>query len=222
MNNTEILDLSGDCTASLPNYPKELDGATGQFLDDKIIICGGGFFLGVLGNYSDCFILRKGESSFESFPSMKEARIQAKSVVTQGRIWVTGGIQFYGLNYTILSSTEYIPNNSSNEPILPEPLCYHAIISINDTTSMLIGGVTNGNDLPSSKTHYFNHLSQTWKSGPRLMNGRFSHSAGIIMDHATHEQHIAVVGGTLESDMNTSSDSVELLLNGETQWTEGI
>ena len=178
--------------------------------------------MGLFEASSDCFTLRKKESSFESFPSMKEARVFAKSVVTQGRIWVTGGI---GKTYDIVSKTEYIPKSSSNEPSLPEPLYMHEIISINDTTSMLIGGSTqtfipDGTNASSSKTHYFNHLSQTWKDGPRLMNGRAGHSAGIIMDHATHEQHIAVVGGSL--DNSHATDSVELLLNGETQWTEGI
>ena len=224
MDYTEIVDLSGDCTVSLPEYPQELSGTTGQLLDDKIIICGGGVLPGLGGNTtSDCFTLQKGESSFESFPSMKEARYAAKSIVNQRRIWVTGGI---GKTFDILSSTEYIPNNSSNAPSLPEPLAMHAIISINDTTSMLIGGFTkffaNNNDLPSSKTYYFDHLSQTWKSGPRLMNGRAMHSAGIVTDHVTHEQHIAVVGGALEYGSTPGTDSVELLLSGETQWTEGI
>ena len=117
-----------------------------------------------------------------------------------------------------LSSTEFIPKQSTSEPRLPEPVAYHALVSLNETTSMLIGGNTNS-DSTSSKTHYFDHQSQSWKDGPSLMKGRFEHTAGLITDHVTHEKHLAVVGGY---DGYVELDSVELLLSGETQWTKGI
>ena len=82
---------------------------------------------------------------------------------------------------------------------------------------MVTGGYTSS-DFYSRKTHYFNHSSQTWKDGPNLMYGRFDHTAGVVIDHVTHTQHIAVVGGYNEGVL----DSVELLFNGETQWKKGI
>ena len=77
---------------------------------------------------------------------------------------------------------------------------------------MVIGGLAN-------RTYYFNHQSQTWKDGPTLMSPRWFHTAGLIMDHVTHTQHIAVVGGIFLDEL---LDSVELLLNGNTQFTKGI
>ena len=214
LNNTEIVDLSRNCSVPLPDYPKRLTGTTGKFLDDAAIICGGRNN-GPYDFYytSECFALTKNFKEFESIAPMKEERAHAKSIITQGQIWVTGG---HGNK--IHSSTDYIPKKfSSNEPILPEPVERHAIISINDTTSMLIGGYTTYN-FYSRKTYYFNHHSQIWNDGPSLMNGRCYHTAGLIMDHVTHTQHIAVVGGY----NNEVLDSVELLLNGETQWKKGI
>ena len=211
MNSTEFIDLSGVCSATLPNYPNKLCATTGQFLDDAAIICGG---YHITDHFiSDCFFLRYGANSFEIMTPMIEERAFAKSIVTQGRIWVTGGVNEYGR----ISSTEYIPKSSTPEPSLPEPVEKHAVISINDTTSMLIGGSTNSN-FYSPKTYYFNHKSNTWKNGPNLISGRYFHAAGLIMDHVTHKQHIAVVGGSDGGNRN----SVELLLNGETQWTKGI
>ena len=208
LNDTEIIALSGDCLASLPNYPKQLQGATGQILDDKVIICGG------YPTTNECFSLENGFTSFERITPMKEAKYYVKSAVTQGRIWITGGFD----GTTLYSSTEYIPESSTSEPSLPEPVYGHAIVSINDTTSMLIGGWTNSNSY-SPKTRYFIHQSQTWIHGPRLINRRGDHTAGLITDHVTHSQHIAVVGGTGYGF--AILDTVEILFNGETQWKEG-
>ena len=211
MNNTEIVDLFKKCSVSFPHYPKKLYGTTGQFLEDAAIICGG------KPATNECFALGK-NGSFESIDQMKEARYLAESIVTQGRVWVVGG---YDKNGKVLSSTEYIPKISNSEPPnLPEPVQYFSIISINETTSILIGGA-NQHRSHSSKTFYFNHQTNIWKDGPRLINGRYDHSAGVITDHVTHKQHIAVVGGeTLINPKDT--DDVELLFNGETQWKKGI
>ena len=206
--------MSGDCSASLPNYPKKLFSPTGQFLEDAVIICGGGQRIG--GGpppTNECYSLAKKATSFESITPMKEARQYAKSIVIQSQIWVTGG-DSGGIT---LSSTEYIPKSSNNEPSLPELFpgyaiyCY-ALVSINETISMVIGGLAN-------RTYYFNHQSQTWKDGPTLIIPRLFHTAGLIMDHVTHTQHIAVVGGIFLDEL---LDSVELLLNGNTQFTKGI
>ena len=75
-------------------------------------------------------------------------------------------------------------------------------------------------DVYSPKTYYFNHQTNIWKEGPSLINGRYDHAAGLITDHVTHKQHIAVVGGeTLQWTLQ--KDTVELLFNGETQWKKG-
>ena len=216
LDTTEILDLSGNCTASLPNYPTKIRYATGQFLDGKVIICGGA------PHTSDCYQLSKNSSSFEILsPSMQEKRDDAKSIVIQDHIWVTGGHAFYNR----LSSTEFIKSSTTSQSLpmenmqLPEPVYRHAIIALNATTSMLIGGSSISNSL-SPKTYYHDHLSKTWKVGPDLIYGRQGHAAGIVTDHITHQQHIVVVGGWPGSA--SALDRVELMFHGENQWQKGI
>ena len=106
--NTEVIDLSGDGSVSLPNYPKRIHGTTGQFFDEKAIICGGySMENGGEGVTNECFVLRKAAASFENFTRMQENRINARSFVTQDHIWVTGG-GFRG-------STEYLPKSTTND-----------------------------------------------------------------------------------------------------------
>ena len=206
IDNTEIIDLSGNCTASFSNYPMKLRGTTGQLLNDSVVICGG--WSSVKQEFiHDCFILRKGATSFENFLSMNICRSNAKSIINQGYIWITGGAD----GSKIFSSTEYIPKSSINDLSLPISVQSHAIIVINETISMLIGGAGYGG---STNTYYFNHQSKTWKAGPYMMTGRNQHTAGLIRDHVTHSQHIVVVGGF------GALDSVELL--HDTQRGKGI
>ena len=217
-DNTEIIDLSNNCAASLPNYPKKLSGATGQFLDDNVIICGGTNYIGNAQWQwtNDCFALKKGATSFEQFHSMDEARSSARSIVTQGDIWVTGG----GNENGYLSSTEHIPESSTSDIELPVIVSEHALISINETTSMLIGGYVQQFIAPedSPKTFYINHESNTWKEGPSLKYKRSRHTAGVIIDHVTNAQHIVVAGGGQDPAV---ADSIEILYNGETEWKRG-
>ena len=107
--------------------------------------------------------------------------------------------------------------------LLPEPVSQHAIFSINETTSFLIGGITSSAAF-SRKTHLFNHfdnfvdITGKWIAGPKLNIGRKDLTAGVLIDHETEQQHIAVVGGTDGQRL----DSVELLLHGQDFWSKGI
>ena len=102
--------------------------------------------------------------------------------------------------------------------MLPEAAYLHAIISLNKSNSMLIGGNTKS-VISSKKTYYYNHFSKTWVNGPELLTGRYGHTAGLIMDHITQSTNIVVVGGSTNVGM---LDSVELLYSGEDEWKQGI
>ena len=41
MDYTELIDMNGSCSTSLPNYPKKLSEATGIYHNNTILICGG-------------------------------------------------------------------------------------------------------------------------------------------------------------------------------------
>ena len=215
MNSTEVIYWeNGETTFSLPNYPKALHHATGVFIGGSLVVCGG------FPETQDCYILKKGGKSFEPLPPMKEKRSGAKSIVVQDQIWITGGHD----GNKGLKSTEFLNPFNKNSSIgsvdLPEPVGYHAIINIDDSTSLLIGGWTRtGSRAYSKKTHFFNHTTKTWNNGPALMKGRYHHTAGTIIDPDTNTQHIVVVGGFTDG---TWTDSVEILKNGENVWKTGI
>ena len=208
LSSTELININGECTASLPDYPVKLHAATGVFVDGTIIICGG------YPPFSNkCYQLKNGKDEFELVYGMDENRYYAKSIAAQGKMLVLGG--YNGKN--IIGTGEYIipqiSNNTAPGPNiqLPEPVYHHAIVNINETTIYLIGGYTT---TYSKKTHFYNHVTKEWASGPELITGRAYHTAGVITDHETLAQHIAVVGGW-------GLDSVELLFHGKNSWSEG-
>ena len=42
-SNTELIDINGSCTTTLPDYTESggLESGTGLYIDNKIVICGG-------------------------------------------------------------------------------------------------------------------------------------------------------------------------------------
>ena len=136
LNNLELIDLNGGCSSYLPEYPISLAGATGIFIDDKIIICGG--IDKYMHYHNKCYQLQHENYSFQLVYSMKEKRSYAKSILTQSNMLVTGGNK--GINQFI-GTAEYINvqlgNNTAPMPDiqLPKPTSEHAIIKMNKTTA---------------------------------------------------------------------------------------
>ena len=105
-------------------------------------------------------------------------------------------------------------------PDLPTRVANHAILSINESHSILIGG-DQGLNLCSNKTWIFDHHENTnWTHGPILRIGRSHHTAGILRDKKTSEEFIAVIGGVNSS--YDPLDSVEIFKtnNGITKWSQ--
>ena len=40
---SELIDINDECTTALPDYPLGVIGATGVYVDGKIVICGGAY-----------------------------------------------------------------------------------------------------------------------------------------------------------------------------------
>ena len=60
-------------------------------------------------------------------------------ITTDQKMWMTGGLSTQGpLNSTIFIM-EFLNGPTENGPNLPEGLSDHAIVSINETSSLLIG-----------------------------------------------------------------------------------
>ena len=218
MSTTELIDVNGTCTSSLPNYPVKIKAATGVYIDGKIVICGGNY------PYSNkCYQLMNDEDAFELIYAMDEYREGAKAIVSQGNMLVTGGRDNDTYNKIITSEfVNYLIQNNTASRLkiqMPEPVHRHAILNINHSTIFLIGGVTASSSY-TKKTHYYNHNTKQWKKGPELKIGRSTHTAGLLIDHVTLNQHVAVVGGFNLAN-GGKLNSVELLLHGENVWSQG-
>ena len=91
----------------------------------------------------------------------------------------------------------------------------HAMIAINTSHSMVIGGLDSMGDL----TFYFNHSNQQWIDGPRLMQVRSRHAVGIVNDQVTMTNLVIVTGGSHYSNGWIYFDSTEILV--DSQWLPG-
>ena len=123
-----------------------------------------------------------------------------------------------------LNSTELIniENFSSSKFVdLPERMWAHAMVSINESTTMVIGGYIvyydeNWIGKSSRKTFFYNHIADKWTEGPPLKKDRMHHSA--ILTSAG----ILVVGG-YKTRPPWKEGSVEILrdISLDGQWEIG-
>ena len=92
-------------------------------------------------------------------------------------------------------------------PDLPMALKKHAMVAMNKTCSMVIGG---------QSTFYYDRTFGEWIIGPSLMQARYDHAAGIVTDEVTEENFVAVTGG---DGGYAITYSTETLQDGE--WIQG-
>ena len=181
-----------------------MDRATGGLIGNTVIICGG---LGVHDSsfVDGCYSLTSEKATLVTHMSVVRF-FAATIVINDNTLWVTGGI---GIQL-IESSTEYVTlTGSMLGPDLPMPLVYHAMVAINSTCSMVIGG------LYSAFTFYYDRNEGEWINGPSLIQARIWHAAGIVTDEVTGEHFVAVTGGYYSDTL----DSTEILQDRE--WVQG-
>ena len=116
------------------------------------------------------------------------------------------------MNGGYLNSTEYITMAGTMPgPDMPMALSEHAMVAINSSVCMVIGGF-NFDVYRSASTFYYDDIEGEWINGPSLMQGRYFHAAGIGTDEVTGEDFVAVTG-------SYNLDSTEILQYGE--WVQG-
>ena len=117
------------------DFPIDVYGATGGLFGDTVIICGGydgGGFV------DECYSLTSEKATLVTHMSFMRASA-ASIVFNDNALWVTGG--FYH-SIGVLDSTEYVTMTKTMPgPNLPMALEAHAMVPINSTCSMVIGGV---------------------------------------------------------------------------------
>lgn len=193
-----------------PDFPISVIGATGGLIGDTVIICGGwDDYFGYDFEYVDeCYSMTSEKATLVT--RMSVGRYFAASIVlNDNTLWVTGG-SGGGASTDYVKMTGTMPG-----PDLPMALEYHAMVAINNTCSMVIGGYTNGY-VTSASTFYYDHNEGEWTTGPSLMQARGEgHAAGIVTDEVTDENFVAVTGGWRSGPL----DSTEILQDG--YWIQG-
>ena len=205
---TEIVDVeNGVSCPDMADFPVQLYAAVGANLDGTLVLCGGRSG----STYSDkCYRLKNG--TWEEFATMNEKRSFVAGVIHNDKLHVFGG--YSGSSNLQTSETINVDGVVSDGPDLPTALYWQAMTSINDTVSILSGGLTNTNSY-SAKTWYYNHDTETFTSGPDLMEGRSYHGSALNVDKVTKSKIVVVTGGYKSGYL----DSTEMLING--QWQTG-
>ena len=120
------------------------------------------------------------------------------------------------------ASTEYVTLEGSLQgPEMPVSLLNHAIVRINITHSLIIGGESMFYDkhaYGSKKTHYFDHIAEQWIIGPELLYLRSKHDVGIVRDQAMKQTLVVVTGG-YDYDEDFGIESTEILIGNN--WQRG-
>ena len=194
-----------------PNFQIGVSGVTGGLIGDTVVICGG-------YNISECYSLTSKKATLVTHMSV--GRLYTASIVlNDNTLWVTGGRSPGGYNTGDLASTEYVTlTGTIIGPDLPMALAHHAMVAINSTCSMVIGGY--GEEVEhSASTFYYDRIESEWITGPILIQGRNRHAAGIVTDEVTDEDIIVVTGGSYSPDSWFDLDSTEILQDGE--WVQG-
>ena len=144
--------------------------------------------------FKECYMIGHETSRFHV--NMTQRRHWAASIVVGNRLWVLGGCMDSKCE-VVARTSEYVSINegihSEVGPDLPISLMKFAVVALNETTAMLIGGT---HLFTWIEPYYYSHLTQHWTPGPHLLkNGiRVYFEAGIITDKITMENHVVALG----------------------------
>ena len=100
-------------------------------------------------------------------------------------------------------------------PPLPDIFYHNCLVSIDETTIMIIAGGV-GSNLRSTKTHIFSTLTNVWTTGPPLTTGRFGHGCGKLPENKDSSKEVIVVAGGYSNER-----SVEFLNGINSNWQPG-
>jgi hypothetical protein len=190
----EIIDLEDPTNVCQPSfladYPiDQVYAASGGLLtNNNALICGG---FGIK-SLDDCFAIN--ENGIKNESRLSQPRAWPASVVWNSTtLWLTGG----GLDGSgITKSTEFVQlTGTTPGPDLPLEVYHHCLVSLNETTALLIGG-----NLPttsSNATFFYNTDHKTWTDGPSMITGRAEHSCALFKSpQHGHTDTVIVTGGS--------------------------
>ena len=127
-------------------------------------------------------------------------------------LFITGGSGNPPLNSVEFASPI---TGSRLGPSMPINLAWHCMVSVNETTIMVIGGFSTGIPGRSPRTFLFNLDNNQWSNGPDLNIGRSSHSCAMVHDQHDGLPLVIVTGGWNGSDV---LDSYEIWNPVDNHW----
>ena len=212
---SEMIDLAIKSDSSCKNwaeFPKDLQVATGGVIKETVVICGGIVNTGEFESFDECYSLNGQVATLITHMSAKRG-LAASLVINGASLWITGGLSS---DTGGLATSEYITlGGSIPGPDMPIPVDLHALVAINKTCSILIGGRMTGMvTIPT--VYYFEHEGKNWSQGPDLIQAREAHAAGLVTDETTYDEFVIVTGGEYNGIL---LDSTEILIDN--QWHLG-
>jgi hypothetical protein len=154
---------------------------------------------------------------------LTQPRYSAASFVWNSTtLWLTGGSTTSGLDGPVKTkSTEFVQlTGTTPGPDLPLEVSSHCVVSLNDTTLLLIGGARL--DWTESKaTFFYNTDHKTWTDGPSLTIGRSSHSCALFKSPQHGHTDTVIVTGGIGGYNAVKHASTEFLNLESNSWQSG-
>ena len=178
-------------------------------MESTPLICGG-ITNGITSDV--CYTLDRHKAT--NLTKMLVKRVHSTSIILDSKhLWVTGGLD---LETELVHSSSELVNVEYTfpGPELPRPLYMHAIVSIEEDETMVVGGVnSNRTTTDSDLTHIYNHRMKRWTNGPTLNIERHSHAAFIVTDLATEERLVIAAGGFHGVSINSTEILIDNIWN---------
>jgi hypothetical protein len=210
----EIMDLEDPTNVCQPSfladYPiNRVEGASGGLLtNNNALICGG------YERLDDCFSIN--HNGIKTTARLSQPRSFAASVVWNSTtLWMTGGyLDCSGRT----KSTEFVQlTGTTLGPDLPLELTYHCLVSLNDTTLLLIGGRLSGGT-KSNATWFYHTDHNIWTDGPSLILGRSSLSCALFKSPQHGHTDTVIITGGYNGESLASTEFLNLDSNS---WESG-
>ena len=199
----DVIDLADESTTceALPDYPIQVNGASGVLINDSLpMVCGG--FHGQIET-GNCYIA----GSNESVAKLLTPREYTVAIEIGAQMWITGGL--YG---SYLESTEIVDMSSVVEgPQLPKAMGGHCAVKVSETKVFFMHGY---------KTYFYDFLTNAWTNGPDMTYDRVYFGCGIMNTIAKSGVVVVTAGGFR---LGTGSKTEFLTLDDPNglQWTPG-
>jgi len=174
---------------TIPRAPDGRVGWTAQYIEGKVIVCGGA----KVDFYSNCYSLKIGEQSWYEDGTMQYRRRYAESIVLNGEMIVMGG---YNQNQGWLDAVERRQSDGQFVEMtdwkMPRKIFDFCAVQMDEDRIMLLGGNILGL-FDSDDMDILDTKTNTWSKGPSMAKSRATHDC-MLYEH-NGENGVLVTGG---------------------------